>query len=252
VKSPVALSSSCLSAGRSLTLGLVLAFLPALGACQGNLDNGIKQISEGSGGDSGSSSGGSTGSGGTTSTGGITGSGGFASSSGGSVGSGGVTGSGGAPASGSGGMTSGSGGKAGGPGTAGGGKSGSGGMMAAGGSKGSGGMMGTGSGGAGTVACDAPTKVFRDSMVGCIDSGCHAKGAGNQAPDLQTADPTTLKAYKTKTLCAQSSLVVPSDPTSSVLWKVVDGRTCGDLMPLGKQPLSQDQEDCLAAWIGSL
>lgn len=248
MRSPVALSSFCLRAGRLLAFGLLTIALPSLDGCQGNLDNGIKQISEGSGGDSGSGSGGSTstggtnGTGGSTASGGTTGSGGATASTGGAVGTGGTVSTGGTTGTGTGGMASGTGGKAG--------ASGSGGMMAAGGRTGSGGSAG---GGSGTVAtCDAPTKVFKDSQVGCVDIGCHAKGAGNQTPDLQTADPTVLKAYKTTMLCMGGALVVPSNPTSSVLWKVVDGQTCGELMPKGKTSLTQDQEDCLAAWIANI
>jgi len=243
VKSPVALSSFPLRAGRLMMFGFLIAAVPALGGCPGNLDDGINSIPEGSGGNSGS--GGSQGTGGMTSSGGDTGSGGT-TATGGTTGSGGtVASTGGATATGTGGMV-----------TATGGKVGSGGMMAAGGRSGSGGSSAggsMGSGGAGTVAtCDAPPMVFKSSTVGCIDSGCHAKGAGNTPPDLQTADPTVLKAYKTTLLCMGGALVVPSNPTSSVLYKVVDGTSCGALMPQGKPNLTQAQEDCLAAWIANI
>lgn len=245
MKSPVAPSSFPLRAGRLVTFGVLVAALPCLGGCPGNLDNEINSIPDGSGGDSGS--GGAVGTGGSTASGGTIGSGGTTGSGGTAPATGGVTGTatGGTVAA-----TGGTSGPAGG-------KSGSGGMTAAGGSKGSGGSgaggkMG-GTGGSGTVAtCDAPTKVFKDATVGCIDSGCHAAGAGNQGPDLQTADPTALKAYKPKLLCMGGTLVVPSNPTSSVLWKVVDGTSCGVLMPQGKPALSKDQEDCLAAWIANI
>jgi len=247
VKSPVALSLVPMRAGRLLTLGLFLAVLPALGGCPGNLDNGISDIPEGSGGSSGSGGAGQ-GSGGMTSSGGDSGTtatGGTAAATGGTTGSGGMMAStGGVTGAGTGGMAAATGGKVG-----------SGGMTAAGGRPGSGGSAGgaTGSGGSGTVAtCDAPTMVFKSSTVGCIDSGCHAKGAGNTPPDLQTADPTVLKAYKTTLLCAGGALVVPSNPTSSVLYKVVDGTSCGALMPQGKPNLSQAQEACLAAWIANI
>jgi len=223
-----------------VTFGALVAALPCLGGCPGNLDSDINSLPDGSGGDTGSGTGGSTSSGGSTGTGGTT-----TTGSGGTVATGGLTGTatGGTTAS-----TGGSSGSAGG-------KSGSGGMTAAGGRKGSGGSaggtMGGGSGGSGTVAtCDAPTMIFKSATVGCIDAGCHAKGA--TAPDLQTADLTVLKAYKAKLLCMGESLVIPANPTSSVLWKVVDGRTCGDLMPQGKSSLTQDQEDCLAAWIANI
>jgi len=88
--------------------------------------------------------------------------------------------------------------------------------------------------------------------VGCLGGGCHSSGSQNQKPDLQTADPTTLKAYKTTILCAGSSLVVPSNPTSSAIYKIVDGTTCGAQMPVGKPNLSSDQEACLATWISGL
>lgn len=231
MKSPVALSSFPLRAGRLMMFGFLIAAVPALGGCPGNLDSDVSSIPEGSGGNSGS--GGAPGTGGSSSTGGTTGSGGTAAT-GGTTGSGGtVASTGGVTGAGTGGMAAGTGGKAGAAG-----KSGSGGM-------------GAGTGGSGTVAtCDAPTMIFKSSTVGCIDSGCHVKGA--QGPDLQTADPTALKAYKSKLLCMGDALVVPSNPTSSVLWKVVDGRTCGDLMPQGKSSLTQEQEDCLAAWIANL
>lgn len=246
MKSPVALSSSSLRAGRLLKFGFLIAVLPGLGGCPGNLDDAVNSIPDGSGGDSGSggvqggSSGGSTGSGGVSATGGT------AASTGGTVGSGGVTGAG------TGGAATATGGKTG---TAG--SSGSGGMTGAGGKKGSGGsgsggMTGSGTGGSGTVAtCDAPTKIFKDATVGCIDSGCHNKG-GSQGPDLETADTTVLKAYKPKLLCPGSALVVPANPTTSVLYKVVDGTACSIMMPVGKPSLTQAQEDCLAAWIANI
>lgn len=140
-----------------------------------------------------------------------------------------------------------------------GGVQGSGGSTSSGGSTGSGGAVGTGgtttsgSGGGSSVAtCDAPTKVFHDSVLGCIDAGCHAAAPGSQTPDLETADPTVLKKYTTTMLCPGSPLVVPSNPKSSVLWEVVDSQTCGELMPKGKANLDQDAEDCLAAWIANL
>lgn len=242
MKSPLAPSSFPMRAGRLVTFGFLMAALPGLGGCPGNLDGGINSIPEGSGGDSGSGSGGTNaGTGGTNAgTGGAvaTGSGGTTVSTGGTMGSGGTVSTGGTTVAGTGGMAAGTGGKVGSGGAAGG---------------SAGGSMGSGTGGSGTVAtCDAPTMVFKDATSGCVSSGCHAKGSGNTAPDLQTADPTVLKAYKTTILCAGNALVVPSNPTSSVLWKVVDGRTCGDLMPLGKTPLTQAQEDCLAAWIANI
>jgi len=245
VKSPVALSLFPMRAGHLVTFGFFLAVLPALGGCPGNLDSGISDIPEGSGGNSGSGGAGQ-GSGGMTSSGGDSGTGGTAVATGGTTGSGGmVAGTGGVPATGTGGMAAATGGKVG-----------SGGMMAAGGRTGSGGGSAggaMGSGGSGTVAtCDAPTMIFKSTMVGCVDSGCHAKGAGNTAPDLQTADPTVLKAYKTTLLCAGGALVVPANPKTSVLYKVVDGTSCGALMPQGKPNLSQAQEDCLAAWIANI
>ncbi len=237
MKSPVSLGSLWMRPARRLTVGLLMAALPCLAGCPGSLEGDFSSISNA---DSGASSG----------SGGDTGTGGTAVSTGGTVGSGGVVGTGGVAGTGgtagTGGMV-GTGGKAGGSGAAG--KSGTGGVVGAGGR---GGMKGSAGGGSGTTTCDAPTMVFKDATVGCLGGGCHSAGAQNQTPDLQTADPTVLKAYKTTILCMGGTLVVPSNPTSSVLYKVVDGMSCGIQMPLGKPTLSAAQEACLAAWISNL
>jgi hypothetical protein len=169
----------------------------------------------GSGGSSNNGSGGSTSSGGN-------------SGSGGNTGSGGHVGSGGSNSSGSGGSSS------------------------SGGSSGSGGNSGSGGSGS-TASCDAPGMVFHDSTVGCLGSGCHSPGSGNQAPDLSGTDGSLLKGMKATTLCAGKAIVNPSDPTSSVLYKVLAGTSCLIQMPANGPPyLNADQLDCVKRWIANI
>lgn len=105
-----------------------------------------------------------------------------------------------------------------------------------------------GSGGA-TVACDAPTKVFKAT---CGGSGCHE--ANQTAPDLFTPPvQDALLGKKPTYACTSMNYLDSTGPvTNGVLMKRITGSTCLDQMPMGKPALSSDDIKCVSDWLTSV
>jgi hypothetical protein len=122
-------------------------------------------------------------------------------------------------------------------------------------SGGAGGSAQANGGTAGSGACE-PLVILQTS---CNGTSCHGAGTdiGNFAeslPDAESfngAEPVTAE-------CAEITppLVVldPENPAQSLLIRKVNGGTppCGNPMPLGPAPLTNDEIDCLVQWIGDL
>jgi len=99
--------------------------------------------------------------------------------------------------------------------------------------------------------------LFKDTVHGCLDgggaTGCHTS---LQNPILTGSNIMAgLKGKKSLILCGGENYVNPSDPESSVLYKVVNGTSCNDIqMPLSPRssPITQAQKDCLKDWISKI
>jgi hypothetical protein len=119
-----------------------------------------------------------------------------------------------------------------------------------GGGSGSGGS--SGSGGATAAACDVPTKVFM--AHNCSNSGCHAGGVFDTAPNLLGSNVGSMLKGMTATLdCAGDKYIDPASPKNSVLYKIIATReACMDQMPLGSPLEGSDLTNalsCLEDWI---
>lgn len=129
---------------------------------------------------------------------------------------------------------------------------GSGGSTSGSGGSGSGGST-SGSGGSSGTACDAPGTIFKAAApAGCTAIGCHASGAGSNAPDLANPNPSVLKSMNAMILCPNMKMVDTATPKNSVLYRVVVDDQCTVQMPLGGPTLEQKDLDCLADWISKL
>jgi hypothetical protein len=98
--------------------------------------------------------------------------------------------------------------------------------------------------------CDGFTIV----QMRCGQVGCHADGS---AQGDFGASEEAARAYigqEGDGLCAgEGPIIDPDDPSASVLVQKVDGSaTCGSPMPLGSEPLSDDDIACIEEWIGGL
>jgi hypothetical protein len=123
-----------------------------------------------------------------------------------------------------------------------------------GGSSGSGNEGGSAGGGAsgssGGDACDAPGMVLIPSC-GALGSSCHGAGSfvGNFGESAAAAEALVGKPAN----CSGKQYFNPANPqASAVLDKLADRPTCGGSpMPLGADPLSDTQVQCIEDWIGS-
>jgi len=120
-----------------------------------------------------------------------------------------------------------------------------------GGSPGTGGDPGsTGSGGGMVVPpCDAPTMVFQGSCA--MTAGCHTAtdSLALVGPDV---DKSLIGKKSSQTVsCNGMNLVNPTPPADGVLLKVLTGNSCGIQMPIGGDPLMQEQINCITSWINS-
>jgi len=90
--------------------------------------------------------------------------------------------------------------------------------------------------------------------VKCAGSVCHSatdqKAAGLDLVSPGVADRVRNIASASAE-CGGSMLVVPGDPTASLLFKKVsmDTPPCGSRMPLAQEPLSEEDIGCVASWI---
>jgi hypothetical protein len=125
--------------------------------------------------------------------------------------------------------------------------SGSGGSQSGSGGSGTGG--GSGSGGS-TVACDAPTMVFKTT---CGGTGCHDQGI---TPALLSASVNTMLVGKpavfTSNCASGTNLVNPALPLDGVLLRRIKGGDCGTQMPSGKPALTSAQIQCVTDWLTSI
>jgi hypothetical protein len=99
------------------------------------------------------------------------------------------------------------------------------------------------------LQCDIPT-LFEER---CGTSNCHAAG-GTLAAALDLTSP----GVEDRVSGAPGNncvgvLADPADPESSLLYsKLVATPTCGARMPLGGEPLNEDELDCMRDWISGL
>jgi hypothetical protein len=114
---------------------------------------------------------------------------------------------------------------------------------------------GGGSGGA-PATCDAPTLVFQvDGMQGgCNGAACHVQG-GAFPPDLVSADVADrLVDVPSEGQFCSGQLLIDSQniENSLILKKLVADPECGDQMPFGLDPLSDEKAQCIRTWIQSV
>jgi hypothetical protein len=114
--------------------------------------------------------------------------------------------------------------------------------------------MGTGGSGSGTggstVACDAPTMIFKPT---CGVVGCHSPGGS--PPDLVTAPVENSLIGKPQVLSTLGScnmnLVNSTKPAAGALFQRLNGMDCGASMPFLGAMLPADQLQCITDWVNS-
>ncbi len=90
--------------------------------------------------------------------------------------------------------------------------------------------------------------------VRCAGSVCHSAGE-QKAAGLDLVSPGVSDRVRNiasaSAECGGSMLVVPGDPTGSLLYEKVsmDQPPCGSRMPLAQDPLSEEEIGCVASWI---
>ena len=92
-----------------------------------------------------------------------------------------------------------------------------------------------------------PQEIFARS---CLDSGCHNQASSAGSLDLESAGIAQRILSQPAVICKGSLLVDPNAPLEGIFWRKMAGPVpCGAPMPLGKPALTQDEKDCLQAWL---
>lgn len=108
--------------------------------------------------------------------------------------------------------------------------------------------------GGGTSEASCEIDVESDLLaVRCAGSVCHSAGE-QKAAGLDLVSPGVAERVanvaSASADCGGNMLVVPGDPSGSLLYqKVASEPPCGSRMPLAQDPLSDDDIGCLASWI---
>jgi hypothetical protein len=102
----------------------------------------------------------------------------------------------------------------------------------------------------GSCAIDVESDLL---AVKCAGSVCHSAG-DQKAAGLDLVSPGVAERVANvaseSSACGGNMLVVPGDPSASLLYqKVASEPPCGSRMPLGQDPLSGDDIGCVASWI---
>lgn len=112
---------------------------------------------------------------------------------------------------------------------------------------------GGGAGGGGAADACEPFTILSES---CDGSGCHGAGSdiGNFAESIEDAELFAGLDPVTEACADYGPVLDPENPAQSLLVQKVDGSNppCGNAMPLGPAPLTDDEVDCLVEWIGTL
>lgn len=97
--------------------------------------------------------------------------------------------------------------------------------------------------GGSTTCPDTPTFL----SMHCALSGCHVNMFPAGSLDLQSPNPG-MRIIGVMSQCG-GPLGDPANPDNSVILKKLKGNQCGTRMPLGMDPLSNGDIDCIKAWI---
>ncbi len=105
--------------------------------------------------------------------------------------------------------------------------------------------------GAPPARCPEGVSVTRDLFIPhCATSGCHDSETQLINLDLQSPGVAARLIGRRSAACGQRALVDPNDPErSALLLKLRAAPPCGDRMPLGTPPLSNEEVACVRAWI---
>jgi hypothetical protein len=107
------------------------------------------------------------------------------------------------------------------------------------------------SAGGGGCALDVPRDILEPR---CATSGCHDGSSSVAGLDLSGED-LALRLYDVESMgCAGERLIDAENPDESyLLERVSDAPSCGGealpSMPLGEDPLTAEEQDCLREWI---
>ena len=100
----------------------------------------------------------------------------------------------------------------------------------------------------GMLECDVP-QMFEQR---CGSETCHGGGSASASGlDLISPGVEDRLSGAPGTNCA-GVLADPADPEASILYTKVSDPSCGVLMPIGGEPLSEDELTCVSYWISGL
>jgi hypothetical protein len=105
--------------------------------------------------------------------------------------------------------------------------------------------------GAPPARCPDGVSVTRDLFIPrCATAGCHDTDTQLINLDLESPGVAARLIGRRSAACGQRALVDPSDPErSALLLKLRAAPPCGDRMPVGTPPLSNEEIACVRAWI---
>jgi hypothetical protein len=87
----------------------------------------------------------------------------------------------------------------------------------------------------------------------CLGAPCHSGDSPAAGLDLESADLESRVVGVGSGTCAGWVRVVPGSPDESLLYVKVAGEPpCGQPMPIGGDPLDEEQLGCIADWIGGI
>jgi hypothetical protein len=98
----------------------------------------------------------------------------------------------------------------------------------------------------GSTACPDIPAFF---TMRCALSGCHTSMTPAGLLDLQSPNPGS-RIIGVMSQCG-GPLGDPANPDNSVILKKLKGNQCGTRMPLGLNPLSNGEIDCIKTWIAN-
>lgn len=109
-----------------------------------------------------------------------------------------------------------------------------------------------------TAGGEIPPCVVQTFQTACAGSACHYAGVVNLPPNFETTGDLYTLLTTSPVTCSQAPsprYVDTTNPESSYLLVKVRGEQpsgCGTEMPPPGSTITQEQIDCLEAWIGSL
>ena len=111
----------------------------------------------------------------------------------------------------------------------------------------------TGDGGGLPTSCALNIDVETDLLAQrCTGSVCHSATAPANGLDLETPGAGDRMVNTPATGCTGHFLIDSTAPAQSLILAKLSGTepdSCGAPMPLGQDPISPDEYDCVAAWV---